>query len=64
MQQIVVYPKDVAALRGTSYHAAWRLLAHLRATLGKHPGADISAREFATYSGLPEDEVLAAINHR
>ena len=61
MPQIVIYPKEVAQLRGTGYDAGKRFLRRLRDKLGKPRDAAISVLEFCAATGLSETEVRAAL---
>ncbi len=61
--QIVIYPKEVAQLRGTGYDAGKRFLRRLRDKLGKPRDAAISVLEFCAATGLSEAEVRAALRH-
>ena len=61
MSRVVVHPKDVAQLRGTSYEAARKQLQRLRTVLGKPARALVSVAEFCAATGLPEHEVRAAL---
>jgi hypothetical protein len=61
MRQVVIYPKQAAQLTGNTYEAGKRLLQRIRARLGKDARAYVSVREFCQYTGLPEQEVSAAL---
>jgi hypothetical protein len=61
MPQVVIYPKEVAQLTGNGYEASKRLLQRVRAKFGKDARAYVSVREFCQYTGLPEQEVSAAL---
>ena len=62
MAQVVIYPKQAAALTGNSYEAGKRLLQRIRVRLGKDARAYVSVGEFCQYTGLPEREVAAALH--
>jgi hypothetical protein len=62
MPQVCIYPKDAAQLTGTRYGTGKRLLQRIRAALHKPPRAYISVAEFCEFTGLPEEEVKAALN--
>lgn len=61
MPQVVIYPKEVASITGNSYEAGKRLLQRIRTKLGKDARAYVSVREFCQYTGLPEQEISAAL---
>jgi len=56
--RIVVHTKDVENMTGFSARTAARLLQMLRQVLGKPKGGFITAREFASYHGIEEAEVI------
>jgi hypothetical protein len=61
MPQVVIYPKQAADLTGNSYEAGKRLLQRIRARFGKDARAYVSIGEFCSYTGLPQNEVAAAL---
>lgn len=61
MPQVVIYPKEAASITGNSYEAGKRLLQRIRTKLGKDARAYVSVGEFCQYTGLPEQEVSAAL---
>jgi hypothetical protein len=61
MPQVVIYPKEAASIMGHSYEGGKRLLQRIRARLGKPATAYVSVGEFCQYTGLPEQEVSAAL---
>jgi len=48
--QVVIYPKEAAALTGNSYQGGKRLLWRIRAKLGKEARAYVSIGEFCSYA--------------
>jgi len=61
MPQVVIYPKQAAALTGNTYEAGKRLLQRVRAKFGKEARTYVSIGEFCQYTGLPIQEVSAAL---
>ncbi len=61
MAQVVIYPKQAANLTGNSYEGGKRLLQRIRAKLQKEARTYISIGEFCQYTGLPIQEVQAAL---
>lgn len=61
MLQVVIYPKEAAALTGNSYEAGKRLLQRVRKHFGKSATSYVSIAEFCSYTGLPEPVVSAAL---
>lgn len=61
MHQLIIYPKDVATLRGVCYATAKRHLQRVRADLGKPPRAVVTITEYCRCHHLPEAEVRAAL---
>ena len=57
--RVVIYTKDVCNITGLRQRAARRLLTLIRRQLGKHRGAFVTSREFATFTGIPEEVVQA-----
>ena len=62
MPQVAIYPKQAAAVMGNSYEGGKRLLQRIRARLHKPAGSYVSVGEFCAFTGLPEHEVVAALN--
>jgi hypothetical protein len=59
--QIVIYPKDAAAILGIRPESGRKRLARLRAKLNKPARALVSVEEFAAATGLPEHEIRAVL---
>jgi hypothetical protein len=60
-RQIVIYPKDVAAILGILPESGRKRLARLRAKLNKPARALVSVEEFAAATGLPEHEIRVVL---
>lgn len=52
--RVVVYTKDVSNITGLRSRASRRLLATIRANLGKDKSSFITVQEFASYTGIDE----------
>ncbi len=61
MPQVVIYPKQAATLTGHSYDATKRLFQRIRVKFDKPARSFISIGEFCSYTGLPQNEVAAAL---
>ncbi len=57
-----IYPKDIAIITGKSSKSASRIIAKIRADLGKEPNHILTVKEFCNYSGLNLDDILDTLN--
>ncbi|MCC7533838.1 MAG: hypothetical protein IT246_07860 [Bacteroidia bacterium] len=61
LNRICIYPKDIVRLTGKSERSARMLLSEIKNALNKNQRQFVTIKEFATYAGLPYDEVTAVI---
>ncbi|MFD2896299.1 hypothetical protein [Sphingobacterium arenae] len=59
-QRMCIYAKEVGTLLGKSPQQARRILSLIKDSLGKKQHQYVSIHEFATYTGLNEEEVRKA----
>jgi len=57
MKKICIYPKDVSRVLGIGERKAQRLLNKIKIFMNKERHQYITKREFAQYTGIPEDEI-------
>lgn len=55
--RLCIYPKDIARITGKSERYARKLIHQLREELSKLPHQPITINDFATYSGIPPEDI-------
>ncbi len=56
--RMVLYPRDIVKITGKSIRACQRLVVKIRLAYGKTGTGFVTVREFCTYCGLNEEEVI------
>lgn len=56
-KRCVIYPKDVQLITGRSERYGQELLTKIRKTYNKAPHHFITIKEFASFSGIPVEDV-------
>ena len=58
LHRLVIYPKDFQLVFNKSLKTARRMMANMKKDLGKESHHFITIREFCTYFGLTEEELI------
>jgi hypothetical protein len=63
MSRLIIYPKEISSITGKNYKSSWQLLLKIKKYYGKDDHQFVTIKEFSSYTGIPEAEVLAKILH-
>ena len=63
MSRLIIYPKEISSITGKNYKSSWHLLLKIKKHYGKDNHQFVTIKEFSSYTGIPEAEVLAKILH-
>jgi hypothetical protein len=56
--RMVLYPRDIVLITGKSLRACQRLVVKIRLAYGKSGSGFVTVREFCSYCGFLEEEVM------
>jgi hypothetical protein len=62
-QRVCIYPKDVSIVLGKSIQQSRRILSLIKDAYGKQKNQYVSIQEFATYTGLQEEDIKKACRY-
>jgi hypothetical protein len=57
-KRLVIYRKDVELITGRKTRTAQRILKAIKTSLGKPKNGFVTIKEFATFTGLCEEDIL------